>query len=144
MDGIATKCCFSRRALGRMTLELKISSKIRMTWTSDRKNQQKYVWWEWHYSFLFSRPHEHGHFWLFFTIQRQGIEQTTNLLFILKVYFSIMKVLAKTTRGPVHLQLFRPSVIRGPCINPPQCARTDLNKRFLPKPMTTTGWKGTP
>ena len=22
--------------------------------------------------------------------------------------------------------------------------RTDLNKRFLPKPMTTTGWKGTP
>ena len=21
----------------------------------------------------------------------------------------------------------------------PQCARTDLNKRFLPKPMTTTG-----
>ena len=25
-----------------------------------------------------------------------------------------------------------------------QCARTDLNKRFLPKQMTTTGWKGTP
>ena len=25
-----------------------------------------------------------------------------------------------------------------------QCPRTDLNKRFLPKPMTTTGWKGTP
>ena len=25
-----------------------------------------------------------------------------------------------------------------------QCARTDLNKRFLPKPMTTTGWKVTP
>ena len=25
-----------------------------------------------------------------------------------------------------------------------QCARMDLNKRFLPKPMTTTGWKGTP
>ena len=25
-----------------------------------------------------------------------------------------------------------------------QCARSDLNKRFLPKPMTTTGWKGTP
>ena len=25
-----------------------------------------------------------------------------------------MKVLAKTTRGPVNLQLFRPSVIRGP------------------------------
>ena len=25
-----------------------------------------------------------------------------------------------------------------------QCARTDLNKRFLPKPMTITGWKGTP
>ena len=22
--------------------------------------------------------------------------------------------------------------------------KTDLNKRFLPKPMTTTGWKGTP
>ena len=41
-------------------------------------------WWEWHYSFILSRPHEHGHFWPFFTIQRQGIEQTTNLLFILK------------------------------------------------------------
>ena len=25
-----------------------------------------------------------------------------------------------------------------------QCARTDLNKRFLHKPMTTTGWKETP
>ena len=25
-----------------------------------------------------------------------------------------------------------------------QCARTDWNKRLLPKPMTTTGWKGTP
>ena len=25
-----------------------------------------------------------------------------------------------------------------------QCPRTDLSKRFLPKPMTTTGWKGTP
>ena len=28
--------------------------------------------------------------------------------------------------------------------NASQCARMDLNKRFLPKPMTTTGWKGTP
>ena len=25
-----------------------------------------------------------------------------------------------------------------------QCPRTDLSKRFLPKPMTTTGRKGTP
>ena len=25
-----------------------------------------------------------------------------------------------------------------------QCARTDLNKRFSPKPMNTTGWKGPP
>ena len=25
-----------------------------------------------------------------------------------------------------------------------QCARMDLNKRFLPKPMTTTAWKRTP
>ena len=25
-----------------------------------------------------------------------------------------------------------------------RCPRTDLNKRLLPKPMTTTGWKGTP
>ena len=29
-------------------------------------------------------------------------------------FLIIMKVLAKTTRGPVHLQLFPPSVIRGP------------------------------
>ena len=56
-----------------------------MTWTSDHKNQQQQNWWEWHYFFLLSCPHEHGHFWLFFTIQRQGLEQTTNLLFILKV-----------------------------------------------------------
>ena len=28
--------------------------------------------------------------------------------------------------------------------NRAQCPRTDLGKRFLPKPMTTTGWKGTP
>ena len=28
-----------------------------------------------------------------------------------------MKALAKTTKGPVHLQLFRPSVIRGPWID---------------------------
>ena len=28
---------------------------------------------------------KNDHFWPFFTIQRQGIEQTTNLLFILKV-----------------------------------------------------------
>ena len=27
---------------------------------------------------------------------------------------------------------------------PTQCPRTDLCKRFLPKPMTTTGWKETP
>ena len=29
-----------------------------------------------------------------------------------------MKDLDKPTVGPVHLQLFRPSVIRGPCIDP--------------------------
>ena len=28
--------------------------------------------------------------------------------------------------------------------NKPQCARTDLNKRLLPKSMTTTGWKAPP
>jgi hypothetical protein len=56
-----------------------------MTWISDQKNQQKKKWWEWHYSFLLYRHYEHGHFWPFFTIQRQGIEKTRNLLFILKV-----------------------------------------------------------
>ena len=54
-----------------------------MTWTSDHKNQQEEVWWEWHYSFLLSHPHENGHFWPLFTIQSQGIKQTTTLLFIL-------------------------------------------------------------
>ena len=122
-----------------------------MTWISEHKNQQIKIWWEWYYSFLLCRPHEH--FWPFFTIQRQGIEQTTNLLFILKVLrwsnnlmqkmtsitpsifksifqncwpeiLTIMKVLAKTTRGPVHLQLFRPSVIRGPCLGQPSQAWT--------------------
>ena len=29
-------------------------------------------------------------------------------------------------------------------VNYTQCPRTDLSKRFLPKPMTTTGWEGTP
>ena len=50
-----------------------------------RINRKK-NWWEWHHSFLLSRPHEHDHFWPFFTIQRQGTEQTTSLLFILKVF----------------------------------------------------------
>ena len=35
---------------------------------------------------------------------------------ILTRNLTFMKILAKTTRGPVHLQLFRPSVIRGPCL----------------------------
>ena len=30
------------------------------------------VLWEWQYSLLLSRPHEHGHFWSFFTIQSQN------------------------------------------------------------------------
>ena len=34
---------------------------------------------------------------------------------------TIMKVLAKTTRGPVYLQLFRPSVIRDPCLDKQLC-----------------------
>ena len=55
-----------------------------MTWISDYKNQQKKVWWEWHYSFLPSHPHELDHFLPFSTIQCQGIELTKTLLFILK------------------------------------------------------------
>ena len=67
-----------------------------MTWTSDHKNQQKKTK-EWHHSVLLSRPHEHDHFWPFFTMQRQGIEQTTNLLFILKVLRCSNNLMQKMT-----------------------------------------------
>ena len=68
-----------------------------MTWISDHKNQQKKVWWEWHYSFLLSCPHELGHFWPFFTIQSQGIELTKTLLFILKVLWCSNNLMQKMT-----------------------------------------------
>ena len=93
-------------------------------------------------------------FWPFFTIQRQGIEQTTNLLFILKVLrcsnnlmqklwpeiLTLKKDLDKPTVGLVHLQLFRPSVIRiqSPCLNPTSLVTRvqcwflfDLQSKFL-------------
>ena len=46
--------------------------------------------------------------------------------------------------SPVSLSLKMPqflirSAIRYSVTYKAQCARTDLNKRFLPKPMTTTG-----
>ena len=40
----------------------------------------------------------------------------------------------------VEIELNAPSdIIFFSCVNSTQRARTDLNKRFLPKPMTTTG-----
>ena len=45
---------------------------------------------------------------------------------------------------PSMISFVRKSDIPNSKVSPPQCARTDLNKRFLPKPMTTTGWKVTP
>ena len=126
-----------------------------MTWYSDQRNQQKKVQWERYYSFLkqkrfkkiaegegdgiesrlafkifstlLSCPHEHGHLWQFFTIQSQGIEQTTTLDFTLKVLWqqkmtsitpSIYEIIHLKVfsnillrnlnhfQGPVHLELF--------------------------------------
>ena len=54
-------------------------------------------WWEWHHSFLLSRPHEHDHIWPFFTIQRQGLGQTINLIFILKVLRCSNNLMQKMT-----------------------------------------------
>ena len=36
---------------------------------------------------------------------------------IFQKFFTYFKVLDKPTKGPVHLDLFRPSVIRGPWSN---------------------------
>ena len=57
-----------------------------MTWISNHKNQHKKVLWEWHYSFPLLRPHEHGHFWPFFTIKSQGIEQTKTMILFWRFY----------------------------------------------------------
>ena len=61
-----------------------------------RINRKK-NWWEWHHSFLLSRPHEHDHIWPFFTIQRQGLGQTINLIFILKVLRCSNNLMQKMT-----------------------------------------------
>ena len=42
-----------------------------------------------------------------------------------------MKVLAKTTRGEVHLQQFRPSVIRGPWLSHGQSLYWTAKSSFL-------------
>ena len=61
-----------------------------------RVNRKKILW-EWHHSFLLSRPHEHDHIWPFFTIQRQGLGQTINLIFILKVLRCSNNLMQKMT-----------------------------------------------
>ena len=121
MDRIAMKRYFCLWVFGRMTLALPNLNDVDF---SDHKSQH---WWEWHYSFLFSRSHENGHIWPCFTIQSQGINQSTKLLLILNVLccsnnmtqkntsitpvmykkISIFKVLSNPTKGPVHLDLFR-------------------------------------
>jgi hypothetical protein len=116
-----------------------------MTWTSDHKNQQKKFGGSGITPSYFPALMNTAIFGHFSLIQRQGIEQTTKLLFILKVLrwsnvqqsdakndfytpsiyktihqkviLTLVKDLDKPIVGPVHLQLFRPSVIRGPCLN---------------------------
>ena len=88
MEGIVIKWSFSRLSLWSIPWHFKINEDIitKLKWQGlqiIKINRKK--WWDWHYSFLLSRPHEHGHFWPFFTVQRSGIEQTKTLLFILKV-----------------------------------------------------------
>ena len=61
-----------------------------------RINRKKNLW-EWHHSFLLSRPHKHDHIWPFFTIQRQGLGQTINLIFILKVLRCSNNLMQKMT-----------------------------------------------
>ena len=46
--------------------------------------------------------------------------------------------IANSYQKPIILSL------KPPPLPSSQCPRTNLNKRFLPKPMTTTGWKETP
>ena len=45
------------------------------------------------------------------------------------------------TRTVVKLLLFLYEFLFRDCFSTPQCARTDLNKRFLPRPKTITAWK---
>jgi hypothetical protein len=55
----------------------------------------------------FPRPHEHGHFWPFFTIQSQAIEQTTTLHFICNN--NLMKERTSITTSIyeiIHFQVF--------------------------------------
>ena len=68
-------------------------------------------------------------------------------LYILEMDMKILNAIhVKKTLTKTSSQIpFQKIVISGKIIwNIAQCAGTDLNKRFLPKPMTTTGWKETP
>ena len=47
--------------------------------------------------FLLSEPHENGHFLPFFIIHSQRIEQTTTLLFILKILWCSNNLMQKMT-----------------------------------------------
>ena len=61
------------------------------------ESTEKKIWWEWHYSFLLSRPYELGHFQPFSTMHSQGIELTKTLLFILKVLWCSNNLMQKMT-----------------------------------------------
>ena len=70
---------------------------IPIKWIPDPKNCQDTMWCEGHQAVLLSRPHEHGHFWPNFTIQSQEVEQTTFMLFIMKVLWCSNNLMQKMT-----------------------------------------------
>ena len=81
---------------------------IWMIWISDHKDQQKKFDWSGMALLLF-RSHENGHFWPFFTIQNQGIEQTKSLLLCWNYPLDIISQ-KKLLRNSNHMQSFSYSV----------------------------------
>ena len=118
MNGIATKCKFSFRAYCRIPLVFLKVMKVSLPNLNDKnfrskKSTKKLVGvalllpifphsWTWPF----------GHFWPFLTIQTQGIEQTTTILFILKVLWCSNNLMQKMTSMTlsiyeiIHLKVF--------------------------------------
>ena len=101
MDGIATNCYFANGPSVGCPWHCKINKGIiiKFKWLGFQiiTIKIKKNWLEWHYFFLLSCSHENGHFWPFFTIQIQGVEQTTTMLFILNVMWCSNNQMQKRT-----------------------------------------------
>ena len=80
IDGIATKCSFCQ--------VIKVSLP-NLNDKDSRKRIKKEIWVEGHNFFLLSRPHVHGYFWPFFTIQSQEVEQRLQSSFLFWRFYAL-------------------------------------------------------